>query len=79
MASKIVDVKIAKGEHVHLETPGGGGWGEAHLRGPEKVARDVRLGYVSVEAALSQYRVVVAADGALDHEETMRLRQGEQA
>ena len=79
MASKIVDVKIAKGEHVRLETPGGGGWGEAHLRGPEKVARDVRLGYVSVEAALSQYRVVVAADGALDHEETMRLRQGEQA
>jgi N-methylhydantoinase B len=47
LASKITDVKIAKGQRVRLETPGGGGYGPAASRDPAKVARDLRLGYVS--------------------------------
>ena len=46
MASKVVGVKLVRGQRVRLETPGGGGWGDAAARAPEAVARDVRLGYV---------------------------------
>ena len=55
LASKIVDVKIQKGERVRLETPGGGGYGPPRERDPEKIARDVRLGYVSQAKALELY------------------------
>jgi N-methylhydantoinase B len=48
LASKIADVKIARGQRVRLETPGGGGYGPAASRDPAKVERDLRLGYVSV-------------------------------
>jgi N-methylhydantoinase B len=77
MTSKIVDVKIAKGESVRLETPGGGGWGSPFQRAPEKVARDVRLGYISSEHAHSHYHVAVATDGSLDDQATALLRQGD--
>jgi N-methylhydantoinase B len=40
---------------VRLETPGGGGYGDPARRAPEAVARDVRLGYVSAEAAAATY------------------------
>jgi len=55
LASKIVDVKIRKGERVRLETPGGGGYGRPQERDPEKIARDVRLGYVSKASAFEVY------------------------
>ena len=47
LASKVVDVEIAKGQRVRLETPGGGGCGAAKrdARPEREVARDVRLGY----------------------------------
>jgi N-methylhydantoinase B len=50
LASKITDVKIAKGQRVRLETPGGGGFGPAARRDPAKLERDLRLGYVSRDA-----------------------------
>jgi N-methylhydantoinase B len=75
MASKITDVKIKQGRRVRLETPGGGGWGSPLTRDPECVARDVRLGYVSAEAARTAYGVVVSADGALDEAATRALRK----
>ena len=46
MASKVVGVKLVRGQRVRLETPGGGGWGNPASRAPEAIARDVRLGYV---------------------------------
>jgi N-methylhydantoinase B len=55
MASKIVGVSIAQGECVRLETPGGGGWGDPAARPQHAIARDVRLGYVSAEAAARDY------------------------
>jgi N-methylhydantoinase B len=51
MASKIVGVSIGQGERVRLETPGGGGWGDPAARSQHAIARDIRLGYVSAEAA----------------------------
>ncbi|MEU6561570.1 hydantoinase B/oxoprolinase family protein [Nocardia nova] len=49
-------------------TNGGGGWGEATARDPEAVKRDVRDGYVSVEAAAAHYGVVVVGDPDNDPE-----------
>jgi N-methylhydantoinase B len=55
LASKIVDVKIARGQRVRLETPGGGGFGPPSERDRVRVARDVRLGYVSERRAREHY------------------------
>jgi N-methylhydantoinase B len=55
LVSKIVDVKILKGQHVRLETPGGGGYGPPREREPARIARDVRLGYVSAAKARELY------------------------
>jgi N-methylhydantoinase B len=55
MASKIVGVSIGQGERVRLETPGGGGWGDPAARPLHAIARDIRLGYVSAEAAARDY------------------------
>jgi len=49
-------VKIRRGRKVRLETPGGGGFGDPAERDPAKIARDVRLGYVTVEAAARDYK-----------------------
>ena len=75
MASKMVGIKIRKGQHVHLETPGGGGYGEALERDPDAVARDVRLGYVSREGAERDYFVALNEDGTVNTSETQQLRQ----
>ena len=42
---------------MRLETPGGGGFGDPRTRDPERIARDVRLGYVTREAAQRDYGV----------------------
>jgi N-methylhydantoinase B len=76
LVSKVTDVKIRRGQKVRLETPGGGGFGDPMTREPERVVRDVRLGYVSREAAHRDYRVVLRADGALDDEATAQARAG---
>jgi N-methylhydantoinase B len=75
MASKMVGIKINKGQHVHLETPGGGGYGAALERDPDAVARDVGLGYVSREGAKRDYAVAIDEDGTVNSEETKNLRQ----
>jgi N-methylhydantoinase B len=74
LISKITDVKIRKSQKVRLETPGGGGFGDPATREPDRVARDVRLGYVSREAALRDYKVVLRDDGALDIAATAKAR-----
>jgi N-methylhydantoinase B len=56
LVSKVTDVKIKRGQKVRLETPGGGGFGDPATRDPERVARDVRLGYVTAEAAARDYK-----------------------
>lgn len=75
MTSKIADVKIKRGQRVRLQSPGGGGWGSPLTRDPVRVARDVRLGYVSPEAARAHYGVIVDTDGTLDEAATRALRK----
>jgi N-methylhydantoinase B len=55
LVSKIADVRIRKGQRVRLETPGGGGFGPPHERDSARIARDVRLGYISAAKALELY------------------------
>lgn len=74
LTSKITDVKIRRGQKVRLETPGGGGFGNPAERDPALVARDVRLGYVSREAARRDYKVVLGDDLALDLAATAKAR-----
>ena len=74
-------------EVVHLNPPGGGGFGDPFSRDPERVRRDVVAGYVSPEAAARDYGVVVrytgqpdalvrlAEDFAIDAQATAALRQ----
>jgi N-methylhydantoinase B len=66
---------VPGGDFIRLETPGGGGFGDPASRDPEEVARDFADGLVSAEAAMRDYRVVLAADGALDRAATARLRR----
>jgi N-methylhydantoinase B len=74
LVSKITDVKIRKNQKVRLETPGGGGFGDPAAREPDRVARDVRLGYVSRQAALRDYRVVLGNNGSVDIAATTKAR-----
>ncbi len=59
MASKMVGIHLRKGQRLHLETPGGGGYGPPSQRDPAAIAEDVRLGYVSAEAARRDYGQIV--------------------
>jgi N-methylhydantoinase B len=74
LVSKVTDVKIRRGQKIRLETPGGGGFGDPASREPARVVRDVRLGYVSREAAGREYRVILRADGSLDPAATAKAR-----
>jgi N-methylhydantoinase B len=49
-------------------TNGGGGWGDPLDREPERVVRDVRDGYVTLEGAARDYGVVVSGDPEDDPE-----------
>jgi N-methylhydantoinase B len=56
---KATSVRLAHGDLVRLDLAGAAGWGPPTERDPALVARDVRAGYVSVEAARAVYGVVV--------------------
>ena len=75
MVSKMVGIHIENGQHVRLETPGGGGYGDALLRDPEIVRADVIEGYVSAEKAREAYGVVILPDGSVDDGATTALRR----
>jgi N-methylhydantoinase B len=77
MASKMVGIKLERGHHVRLETPGGGGYGDPLEREPEAVRRDVMRGFVSAAAAETDYGVAFAPDGSVDRQGTGRRRTRE--
>ncbi len=79
LVSKMVGIRLTRGQRVRLETPGGGGYGAAREREPARVAEDVRLGYVSAAAAREHYACVVDDAGTLDAEATAALRAGRRA
>ncbi|CAH1662943.1 hydantoinase B/oxoprolinase family protein [Chelatococcus asaccharovorans] len=76
LVSKVTGVPVPTGRAVKLQTPGGGGWGSPLARAASLVARDVRLGYISVESARRDYGVAVSDDGELDEAATASLRKG---
>jgi N-methylhydantoinase B len=79
-------ISLGRNDTVQLNPPGGGGYGQPHKRPPERVLDDVVNGYVSLEAARSQYGLAIRYIGrpeqrvrlpehyAIDHDETARLR-----
>ncbi len=64
MVSKMVGIRLKRGETVRLQTPGGGGYGPATSRDPALVARDVRLGYLSATGADTAYGTAWRGVGA---------------
>jgi N-methylhydantoinase B len=75
---KINPTEINAGDGFVIDTAGGGGFWNPLDRDPERVLADVRSGYVSREAAQSDYGVVIHQHGRrfdLDHQATAELRQ----
>ncbi|MEM7445460.1 MAG: hydantoinase B/oxoprolinase family protein [Pseudomonadota bacterium] len=64
MVSKLTDVHIRQGMRIRLESPGGGGYGDPKRRSPDRVARDVRLGYISRENARADYGAALDGVGS---------------
>src|SRR5688572_29023742 len=59
LPTRYADYPLKKGDVFRLDTPGGGGHGDAYAREPERVLADVREGVLSAEAAERDYGVVV--------------------
>jgi N-methylhydantoinase B len=75
--SRFSDHVLHPGEVFSLETPGGGGLGNALERDPERVLNDVRNGYVTPKRAREIYRVAIDpidGDFALNEAQTRALR-----
>ncbi|MSP36882.1 MAG: hydantoinase B/oxoprolinase family protein [Deltaproteobacteria bacterium] len=75
---KFNPTELAEGDGFLVETAGGGGFWSALEREPEKVLSDVRSGYVSLDAARSEYGVAITQRGRrfeLDVETTAVLRR----
>ena len=66
---------VKRGDIVRIETGGGGGWGHPFDREPERVAADVRNGFVSPRSARDDYGVVLRKDDmSLDEGATAKER-----
>jgi N-methylhydantoinase B len=74
LRSKGTMIRLEPNTLVTQHSAGGGGWGDPAERDPSLVARDVRLGYVSAEAARDAYRVVLDERAAVDVAATEALR-----
>jgi N-methylhydantoinase B len=75
LPSKVEILPVKKGDRLVFSTAGAGGQGDPLTREPERTAADVHAGLVSVEAAASEYGVVVSADGVIDQAATESLRE----
>jgi N-methylhydantoinase B len=63
LPTRYADYPLQAGDVFRLDTPGGGGYGDALARDPESVLGDVREGAVSAEAAERDYGVVLVRSG----------------
>ncbi len=72
----IAAFKMGRGDMVSLRTGGGGGWGNAMTRDPERVLWDVKNDYISVEDAKNIYGVIINPSTLeIDLEKTKELRE----
>src|SRR3984893_4808279 len=77
LPTRYADYPLRAGDTFRLDTPGGGGYGNALRRDPERVLADVREGAVSGEAPERDYGAVVterAASWAVDEARTRQRR-----
>jgi len=58
-----IDTKLARGDAYIMSSGGGGGFGDPRERDRAALVRDVRQGYVSRDAAASEYGVRIKQDG----------------
>jgi N-methylhydantoinase B len=73
--AKVYSRRLKAGDAFVVRSGGGGGFGPPTLRAPERVASDVREGYVSRECARDEYGVVLGDDGQVDAAATEALRR----
>lgn len=73
LGSKSEGIKVCKGDLLHFNTWGGGGWGDPYLRDPKSVQTDVKRSLVTAEGA-KRYGVVLRDDGSIDTQATETLR-----
>jgi N-methylhydantoinase B len=76
LTSKVAGVRLKKNDVVAWQLAGGGGYGSPFARDPARVARDVRMGYVTREGARTDYGVAIRDDFTIDEEATRALRAG---
>jgi N-methylhydantoinase B len=77
LPTRYADYPLPAGSRFRLETPGGGGYGQAFRRDPQSVLEDILDGYVSEEAARREYGVALVRDGGvlqIDLQATQALR-----
>jgi N-methylhydantoinase B len=77
LPTRYADYPLQAGDVFCLDTPGGGGSGDAHKRDPAAVLADVNEGYVTPEAAERDYGVALRRDGrcyTIDEPRTQELR-----
>lgn len=74
LPSKCDRIKVREGDLLYFNTWGGGGAGDPYEREPEKVARDVARGLVTVDGA-RRYGVVCDAAGLIDQAATDAMRE----
>lgn len=68
-------LQLQAGDIISFRTCGGGGYGPASERDPQRVLRDVREGKVSAERARDEYGVALdVVSWQVDEQETRRLR-----
>ena len=75
LPSKVTNLMIEAGDLIVMETAGGGGYGPATERAPERVLDDLLDGKITAEEARESYGVAIDAKGtAVDQEATAALR-----
>lgn len=65
LPTRYADYPLKAGDIFRLDTPGGGGYGDALTREQERVLADVREGLVSSEAAEGNYGVVITQEAGV--------------
>ncbi len=73
LPAKCDRIQVGKGDLLHYDTWGGGGWGDPLQRPVEDVAFDVEAGLVSAQGA-RRYGVVIGDDFVVDEAASRRLR-----
>ena len=73
--SKDQDIQLEPGDVIRVSTPGGGGYGNAYRRDPNKVAVDVSRGYYTSAQAEQRFGVRLTSDGTVDLPATEQLRR----